>query len=379
MIMAGQEYINDVPFRNVYFTGIVRDNLGRKMSKQLGNSPDPIGLIEKYGADGVRMGMLLAAPAGNDILFDESLCGQGAAFCNKIWNAFRLVKGWEISDDIAQPEHSAKAIEWMQAQLRTVVAEINDLYSKYRLNEALMAMFKLFTDEFSGWYLEMIKPAYQAPIDRKTLEATMEIFEQLMKVIHPFMPFITEELYQHICERKEGESIMASTLTLSAPTEADAALIAQFDEMKQIISGVRAVRQSKNIAQREPLTLEVVATEGDSRTIRCTAMSAIVTKMAMLDSIQYVAQKSEGTQSFLVGTDEYAVPLGNLIDAEAEIAKAEAEVKRLQGFMAGIQKKLSNERFVSNAPAAVVELERKKLADAESKIAALQETIKSLS
>jgi valyl-tRNA synthetase len=379
MIMAGQEYINDVPFRNVYFTGIVRDNLGRKMSKQLGNSPDPIGLIEKYGADGVRMGMLLAAPAGNDILFDESLCGQGAAFCNKIWNAFRLVKGWEISDDIAQPEHSAKAIEWMQAQLRTVVAEINDLYSKYRLNEALMAMFKLFTDEFSGWYLEMIKPAYQAPIDRKTLEATMEIFEQLMKVIHPFMPFITEELYQHICERKEGESIMASTLSLSAPTEADAALIAQFDEMKQIISGVRAVRQSKNIAQREPLTLEVVATEGDNRTIRCTAMSAIVTKMAMLDSIQYVAQKSEGTQSFLVGTDEYAVPLGNLIDAEAEIAKAEAEVKRLQGFMAGIQKKLSNERFVSNAPAAVVELERKKLADAESKIAALQETIKSLS
>jgi valyl-tRNA synthetase len=379
MIMAGQEYINDVPFRNVYFTGIVRDNLGRKMSKQLGNSPDPIGLIEKYGADGVRMGMLLAAPAGNDILFDESLCGQGAAFCNKIWNAFRLVKGWEISDDIAQPEHSAKAIEWMQAQLRTVVAEINDLYSKYRLNEALMAMFKLFTDEFSGWYLEMIKPAYQAPIDRKTLEATMEIFEQLMKVIHPFMPFITEELYQHICERKEGESIMASTLTLSAPTEADAALIAQFDEMKQIISGVRAVRQSKNIAQRELLTLEVVANEGDNRTIRCTAMSAIVTKMAMLDSIQYVAQKSEGTQSFLVGTDEYAVPLGNLIDAEAEIAKAEAEVKRLQGFMAGIQKKLSNERFVSNAPAAVVELERKKLADAESKIAALQETIKSLS
>ncbi|MBR4406424.1 MAG: class I tRNA ligase family protein, partial [Bacteroidaceae bacterium] len=379
MIMAGQEYINDVPFRNVYFTGIVRDNLGRKMSKQLGNSPDPIGLIEKYGADGVRMGMLLAAPAGNDILFDESLCGQGAAFCNKIWNAFRLVKGWEISDDIAQPEHSAKAIEWMQAQLRTVVAEINDLYSKYRLNEALMAMFKLFTDEFSGWYLEMIKPAYQAPIDRKTLEATMEIFEQLMKVIHPFMPFITEELYQHICERKEGESIMASTLSLSAPTEVDAALIAQFDEMKQIISGVRAVRQSKNIAQREPLTLEVVATEGDNRTIRCTAMSAIVTKMAILDSIQYVVQKSEGTQSFLVGTDEYAVPLGNLIDAEAEIAKAEAEVKRLQGFMAGIQKKLSNERFVSNAPAAVVELERKKLADAESKIAALQETIKSLS
>ena len=379
MIMAGQEYINDVPFRNVYFTGIVRDNLGRKMSKQLGNSPDPIGLIEKYGADGVRMGMLLAAPAGNDILFDESLCGQGAAFCNKIWNAFRLVKGWEISDEIAQPEHSTKAIEWMQAQLRTFVAEINDLYSKYRLNEALMAMFKLFTDEFSGWYLEMIKPAYQAPIDRQTLESTMEIFEQLMKIIHPFMPFITEELYQHICERKEGESIMVSTLVIEAPTQEDETLIAQLDELKQIISGVRAVRQSKNIAQREPLTLEVVAAEEVERTVRNSAMAAIATKMAILSEIRFVGQKSEGTQAFLVGTDEYAVPLGNLIDAEAEIAKAEAEIKRLQGFMAGIQKKLGNERFVANAPAAVVELERKKLADAESKIAALQETIKSLS
>ena len=242
-----------------------------------------------------------------------------------------------------------------------------------------MAMFKLFTDEFSGWYLEMIKPAYQAPIDRKTLEATMEIFEQLMKVIHPFMPFITEELYQHIAERAEGESIMVSTLTLDAPSAADAELIAQLDEIKQIISGVRAVRQSKNIAQREPLTLEVVSAEGEKRVIRCSAMSAIVNKMAILDEIRYVTQKSEGTQSFLIGTDEYAVPLGNLIDSEAEIAKAEAEIKRLQGFMTGIQKKLSNERFVANAPAAVVELERKKLADAESKISALQETIKSLS
>ena len=288
------------------------------------------------------------------------------------------MKGWEISDEIAQPEPNVKAIEWMQAQLRTYVAEINDLYSKYRLNEALMAMFKLFTDEFSGWYLEMIKPAYQAPIDRKTLEATMQIFEQLMQVIHPFMPFITEELYQHIAERKEGESIMVSTLNMEAPSAEDAKLIAEFEQLKQIVSGVRAVRQSKNIAQREPLTLEVVMAEGDTRVIQCPAIGSIVCKMATLGEILYVAQKGEGSQAFLVGTNEYAVPLGNLIDAEAEIKKAEAEIARLKDFMTGIEKKLSNERFVQNAPAQVVELERKKLADAESKIAALQETVKAL-
>ena len=379
MIMAGEEYLKDVPFRNVYFTGIVRDNLGRKMSKQLGNSPDPLMLIDKYGADGVRMGMLLAAPAGNDILFDESLCGQGAAFCNKIWNAFRLVKGWEVSDSIAQPEHNRKSIAWMQAQLRTYASEINDLYGKYRLNEVLMAIFKLFTDEFSGWYLEMIKPAYQAPVDRATLDATMDIFEKLLKLIHPFMPFITEELYQHIAERKQGDSIMLSTLKMEAPTVEDAALVAEFEQLKQIISGVRAIRQSKNIAQREPLTLEVVvATENEERVTRCPAMGSIATKMASLGGICYVAQKGEGSQSFLVGTCEYAVPLGNLIDAEAEIAKAEAEITRLQGFMNGIRKKLSNERFVQNAPQQVVELERKKLADSESKIAALMETVKAL-
>ena len=373
MIMAGEEYLKDVPFRNVYFTGIVRDEIGRKMSKSLGNSPDPIGLIEKYGADGVRMGMLLAAPAGNDILFKEDLCQQGAAFCNKIWNAFRLVKGWQKAD-IAQPEANQKAIAWMQATIRTAVAEINDLYSKYRLNEALMAAFKLFTDEFSGWYLEMIKPAYQAPIDAVTLQATLDIFEQLMKIIHPFMPFITEELYQHIAERKEGESIMVSTLVLDAPSEADAQLIAQFEHAKQVISGVRAIRQSKNISPREPLTLEVI---GNSQ---CSIFNAqfIICKLAGLSEIAVVEKKSEGTQSFLIGTEEYAVPLGNLIDAAAEIEKAETEIKRLQGFMMGIQKKLGNERFVQNAPAQVVELERKKLSDAESKIAALQETINAL-
>ncbi len=372
MIMAGEEYIHDVPFRNVYFTGIVRDELGRKMSKSLGNSPDPIGLIEKYGADGVRMGMLLAAPAGNDILFKEDLCQQGAAFCNKIWNAFRLVRGWQVDSSLAQPEANAKAVAWMEAKIRLVVAEINDLYSKYRLNEALMAIFKLFTDEFSGWYLEMIKPAYQAPIDTATQTATLGIFEQLMKVIHPFMPFITEEIYQHIAERADGDSIMVSTLTLDAPSEADTELAADFEHAKQVISGVRAIRQSKNISPREPLKLEASAGADIA------AWSDTIKKLAGLSRIAKVEKKSESTQSFLVGTEEYAVPLGSLIDAKAEIAKAETEIKRLQGFMAGIQKKLSNERFVQNAPAQVVELERKKISDAESKIAALQETINGL-
>ncbi|MBO7347208.1 MAG: valine--tRNA ligase [Bacteroidaceae bacterium] len=379
MIMAGEEYLGDVPFRNVYFTGIVRDSLGRKMSKQLGNSPDPIGLIDKYGADGVRMGMLLAAPAGNDILFDEALCEQGRNFCNKMWNAFRLIKGWE-SADIQQSSLNSHAIAWMQARIRTDVAEINDLYSKYRLNEALMAVFKLFTDEFSGWYLEMIKPEYDRekncskPLDKATLDATLDIFEQLMKVIHPFMPFITEELYQHITERKDGESIMVSTLKLDAPSELDAKLIAIYEQGKQVISGVRAVRQQKNIPPREPLVLEAPQIADGVAVL----LSDTIIKMAGLSEIKLVDKKSEGTQSFLVGTDEYAVPLGSLIDADAEIRKAEAEIQRLQGFKTGIEKKLSNERFVQNAPAQVVELERKKLSDAESKIAALQETIKSL-
>ena len=378
MIMAGEEYIGDVPFRNVYFTGIVRDELGRKMSKSLGNSPDPLALIDKYGADGVRMGMLLAAPAGNDILFKEDLCQQGAAFCNKIWNAFRLVQGWQEDASIEQPACNAKAIEWMQAKIRTEVAEIRDLYNKYRLNEALMAIFKLFTDEFSGWYLEMIKPAYQAPIDTKTLKATLDIFENLLKVIHPFMPFITEELYQHITERADGDSIMTSTLQLDAPTIADAELLAQVEVMKQVVAGVRNIRQTKNIAQREALCLEVVG-NGEGRVTSCSELCTITRKLAGLCDVNCVEQKSAGCQAFLIGTDEYAVPLGNLIDAEAEISKAETEIKRLQGFMMGIQKKLSNEKFVNNAPVQVVELERKKLADAEEKIKALQETIQSLS
>ena len=377
MIMAGEEYMGDIPFRNVYFTGIVRDKLGRKMSKSLGNSPDPLELIEKYGADGVRMGMMLAAPAGNDILYDDALCAQGMAFCNKMWNAFRLVKGWEVSADLVQPEANAASILWMQAKLNATYAEINDLYSKYRLNEALMAAFKLFTDEFSGWYLEMIKPAYQAPIDAKTLAATLDIFDQLMHIIHPFMPFITEELWQHIAERKEGESLMVSVFKTAAPTKEDADLIQKVEEMKQIVSGVRAVRQSKNISPREPLALQVVGAAKNGVT-SMPALAAIIVKLAGLSQIENVSEKGEGTQAFLVGTDEYAVPIGNLIDADAEREKAETEIKRLQGFMAGIEKKLQNERFVQNAPAQVVELERKKLADAQSKIAALEATLKAL-
>ncbi len=378
MIMAGEEYLHDVPFRNVYFTGIVRDEFGRKMSKQLGNSPDPIELINRHGADGVRMGMLLAAPAGNDILFKEELCKQGAAFCNKMWNAFRLVEGWQAAD-IEQPISNKKIIAWMNAKIRAEVAEIDELFSKYRLNDALMNAYKLFTDEFSGWYLEMVKPAYQAPIDKATLEATRAIFETLLKVIHPFMPFITEELYQQIAPRPEGASIMTSTLKVEAPSHADLNLIAQLEVAKQVIGGVRSVRQSKNIAPREPLKLEVVvASDTERRVTRCPALGPMIKKMACLESISYVSQKGEGSQAFLVGTDEYAVPLGNLIDAEGEIRKAEAEIARLTGFIAGIEKKLANERFVQNAPANVVELERKKLSDAESKISVLRDTIASL-
>ena len=378
MIMAGEEYLHDVPFRSVYFTGIVRDEIGRKMSKQLGNSPDPIGLIEKYGADGVRMGMLLAAPAGNDILFKEDLCQQGAAFCNKIWNAFRLVKGWEVAP-IEQPISNKKTIKWFDATIKTAVKEIDDLYSKYRLNEALMAAFKLFTDEFSGWYLEMIKPAYQAPVDSETLKATLDFFEKLMKILHPFMPFITEELYQHIAERAENDSIMVSTLNVAAPTDDDKALLAQYEEAKQIISGVRAVRQSKNISPREPLVLEVTAGNGDSENVtKCPALGPVIKKMAGLSDINYVQQKSEGTSAFLVGTTEYAVPLGDLIDVDAEIEKQEAQLKHLEGFLAGVMKKLSNERFVQNAKPEIVALERKKQSDSEEKIASLKESLAAL-
>ena len=375
MIMAGYEYIGDMPFKNVYFTGIVRDKLGRKMSKSLGNSPDPIELIEKFGADGVRMGMMLSAPAGNDILFDEALCEQGRNFNNKIWNAFRLVKGWKVAD-IEQSEAGKIATAWFEAKLRQTNAEVDDLFKKYRISEALMAVYKLFWDEFSSWYLEMVKPAYingeQQPIDRQTYDKTLEFFEVLLKMLHPFMPFITEELWQHLYDRKDGESIMRDKLEIAAPTEADNKLAADIESVKQIVSGVRMVRSSKNIAPKEQLELQAIG-KNDYE-----AFNAAIVKMANLSAISIVADKDATASAFMVGTDEFAVPLGNLIDVEAEIEKMEAQLKHLEGFLAGVKKKLSNERFVANAPEAVVAMERKKQSDSEEKIAALKESIAAL-
>ena len=375
MIMAGYEYIGDMPFRNVYFTGIVRDKLGRKMSKSLGNSPDPIELIEKFGADGVRMGMMLSAPAGNDILFDEALCEQGRNFNNKIWNAFRLVKSWKVAD-IEQPETGKIATAWFEAKLRQTNAEVEDLFKKYRISEALMAVYKLFWDEFSSWYLEMVKPAYvngeAQPIDKQTYDKTLEFFEILLKMLHPFMPFITEELWQHLYDRKEGESIMRDSLTLPAPTSDDEKLAAQIESVKQIVSGVRMVRSSKNIAPKEQLELQAVG-KNDYE-----PFNTVISKMANLNAITVVAEKDATASAFMVGTDEFAVPLGNMIDVEAEIQKMEAQLQHLEGFLAGVKKKLSNERFVANAPEAVVALERKKQSDSEEKIAALKESIAAL-
>ena len=375
MIMSGYEYIGDMPFRNVYFTGIVRDKLGRKMSKSLGNSPDPIELIEKFGADGVRMGMMLSAPAGNDILFDEALCEQGRNFNNKIWNAFRLVKSWKVAD-AEQPETGKIATSWFEAKLRQTNAEVEDLFKKYRISEALMAVYKLFWDEFSSWYLEMVKPAYvngeAQPIDKQTYDKTLEFFEILLKMLHPFMPFITEELWQHLYDRKEGESIMRDSLKLPAPSEADDKLAAQIESVKQIVSGVRMVRSSKNIAPKEQLELQAIG-KNDYE-----PFNSITSKMANLNAITVVAEKDATASAFMVGTDEFAVPLGNMIDVEAEIQKMEAQLQHLEGFLAGVKKKLSNECFVANAPEAVVALERKKQSDSEEKIAALKESIAAL-
>ena len=371
MIMAGEEYMGKFPFKNVYFTGIVRDKLGRKMSKSLGNSPDPVELIEKFGADGVRMGMMLSAPAGNDILFDESLCEQGRNFNNKIWNAFRLVKGWETAD-IEQPEANKVAVKWFEAKLKEVNAEVNDLFKKYRISEALMAVYRLFWDEFSSWYLEMVKPEYQKPMDKASYDATLRFFETLLKMLHPFMPFITEELWQNIYERKDGESIMSDKLELEAPTADEQALTANIELLKQIIGGVRTIRNQKNISPREALKLQIVGAN------ELEAYNCILAKMANLDEIAVVNEKDGTASAFMVGTTEYAVPLGDKIDVAAEIEKAEAQLKHLEGFLAGINKKLSNEKFVANAPEAVVALERKKKSDSEEKIAALKETIAEL-
>ena len=371
MIMAGYEYKGKMPFKHVYFTGIVRDKLGRKLSKSLGNSPDPLVLIDKYGADGVRMGMMLSAPAGNDILFDESLCEQGRNFNNKIWNAFRLVEGWEVADG-TQPEANKIAVEWFNAKLRQANAEIDDLFKKYRISEALMTVYKLFWDEFSSWYLEMVKPAYGQPINKTTYEATLKFFENLLKMLHPFMPFITEELWQHIYERKDGESIMRDKLEISAPTGEDMKLIEDIESVKQIVAGVRTVRNQKNIANKETLSLQCVGENA------LKDYDSVVGKMANLTSIDVVTEKDCTAAAFMVGTLEYAVPLGDMIDVAAEIEKMEAQLKHLEGFLAGVSKKLSNERFVANAPEAVVALERKKQSDSMEKIAALKESISSL-
>ena len=369
MIMAGYEYEKDKPFRNVYFTGIVRDKIGRKMSKSLGNSPDPLELIEKYGADGVRMGMMLSAPAGNDILFDDALCEQGRNFNNKIWNAFRLVKGWAVDDNLLQPESAAIAVRWFDSLLNRAMDEIADLFGKYRLSEALMTVYKLFWDEFSSWYLEMIKPAYQQPIDKYTYESTLQFFDILLKLLHPFMPFITEELWQHIVSRKDNESIMIEQLPIVKPI--DEALVSGFESVKEVISGVRTIRLQKNIPNKEALELQIVGEHNID-------YDSVITKLANISVINRVTEKDITAASFLVGTTEYAIPLGNSIDIEAELKKQEEELKYLQGFLKSVKAKLGNERFVSNAPAQVVENERKKQSDAESKIKSLEESIAAL-
>ena len=375
MIMAGYEYVGKMPFKHVYFTGIVRDKLGRKMSKSLGNSPDPIELIEKFGADGVRMGMMLSAPAGNDILFDEALCEEGRNFNNKITKAFRLVKGWQVAD-VEQTEASKTAVAWFDAKLKEVNVELDDLFSKYRISEALMAVYKLFWDEFSSWYLEMVKPAYvngqQQPIDRQTYDQTLHYFDVLLKMLHPFMPFITEELWQALYERQQGDSIMRESLKLDAPTDAETKLISDFEQVKQIVSGVRMVRSQKNIAPKETLELQAVNANN------YTSFTSAIQKMANVSTINVVNEKDATASAFMVGTDEFAVPLGNMIDIDAEIEKQETQLKHLEGFLAGVMKKLSNERFVQNAPEQVVALERKKQSDSEEKIAALKESIAAL-
>ena len=370
MIMAGYEYEGKMPFKNVYFTGIVRDKLGRKMSKSLGNSPDPLELIEKFGADGVRMGMMLAAPAGNDILFDDALCEQGRNFCNKIWNAYRLVSGWTIDDSQPVPEAARLASFWFESKQNEVAAEVADLFSKYRLSEALMAVYKLFWDEFSSWYLEMIKPAYGQGIHSSIHSAAISYFDNLLHLLHPFMPFITEELWQQMYEREEGESLMVCPLTIN--TYVDGETVRQFEVVKEVISNVRSIRLQKNIAQKETLELQVVGENPIAE------FNPVIMKMCNLSAIDVVDTKTEGAASFMVGTTEYAVPLGNMIDVEAEIARMEAELKHKEGFLQGVMKKLSNEKFVNNAPAAVLELERKKQADAESIINSLKESIAAL-
>ena len=368
MIIAGYEFKGQKPFENVYLTGIVRDKIGRKMSKSLGNSPDPLDLIDRYGADGVRMGMMISAAAGNDILFDEALCEQGRNFCNKVWNVFRLIKGWEASD-IEQPLHAEIAIKWFEQQLSATALEIDDLMSKYRISEALTAIYKLIRDDFSGWYLELIKPAYGQPIDTKTLRKTEQFLETLLAQLHPFMPFITEELWQALKERQEGESLMVTLIPEAGSV--DNAFLARFAQTQEVISAIRNIRTSKNLSPREELVLEVAPSYADD-------MDAVLMKLANLTEIRRSEEKSEGSISFVIGTDEFAVPMANLINAEEEIKKLEEDLEYQKKFLLGVEKKLSNENFVARAPEQVIALERKKKADAESRIQTIEQSLKQL-
>ncbi|HEY4788757.1 MAG TPA: valine--tRNA ligase [Bacteroidales bacterium] len=371
MIIAGYEYRRDKPFKNVYLTGIVRDKLGRKMSKQLGNSPDPIHLMNQYGADGVRVGMLLCSPAGNDLPFDESLTEQGRNFGNKIWNAFRLVKSWQVDNSIPQPEAAQKAVEWFDSMLNKTIAELNDQFDKYRISEALMLVYKLFWDEFSSWYLEMVKPAYQQPIDAKTYAATTGFFEKLLKLLHPFTPFITEEIWHYLAERKDGESIMVTPLPVA--DKYDENLIAQFEQVKEIVTSVRNIRQEKNLPQKEALVMQVV-----NNTNHTLSFAEVMKKLSNLSAVETVSTKPEGAVSFLVKSTEYYIPLSGKIDVGEEIKKIEAELAYTKGFLESVMKKLGNQKFVSSAPQQVVQNEMNKKADAEAKIKAMEERLKEL-
>ena len=375
MIIAGYEFEGKMPFKNVYFTGIVRDKLGRKMSKSLGNSPDPLDLIASYGADGVRMGLMLAAPAGNDILFDDKLCETGRNFCNKVWNAFRLVKGWEVDEaSNVMPAESGVAIRWFEAKLKATVAEVNELMGKFRLSEALMAIYRLFWDEFSSWYLEMVKPAYGQPVGKRVYDATLGFFDSLLKLMHPFMPFITEELWQNLEMRRDGESIMYAALPDGGNSGNEAGIMTEMDCAKEIIVGVRSVRAQKNLPNKERLTLNVVDGAAPSAD-----MQALISKMANLEAINAGAAKDAAAASFMVGTQQYDVPLQGNIDVEAEKERIKKDIDYYEGFLASVMKKLSNERFVSKAPAAVIEGERRKQADAESKLETLRAALAALS
>ena len=371
MIMAGYEYRSEKPFGNVYFTGIVRDKLGRKMSKQLGNSPDPLDLIAKYGADGMRVAMMLSSSAGNDVMFDEALCEQGRNFGNKIWNAYRLINGWSVDEALEQSDNNRLSIEWFRHTLSKAIAEINENFAAYRISEAFMRIYKLFWDDFSGWYLEMVKPAYQQPTDKATMEATRHFFDLLMRLIHPFMPFVTEEIWQDLAPRTAGETIMFAPMPEAE--EVDEKLLARFELAMEVISGIRNVRKQKNIAQKQALTLKVIADENYPA-----EYAPVISKMGNLEQVELVAEKDTAADAFLVKTTQYFVPMGDNIDKEAELKKLADELSYLEGFLTSVMKKLSNERFVSSAPEKVVANEYAKKADAEAKIAAIKERMEAM-